>query len=226
MSETIEKQNVDEIVQNLISSAGELDYNEQESRIFIQAARTLAQGIPLTPEELTKIGEAQGLSGEQADEILTWVAERNDEKHIVGLAGLSLNDWNHTLRVAGRDLNTWCALDTLYLTPILAQDTEVESHDPTSKQLIKISVTPEGAKSYSPSEAVISIVIPQIPEGEQGLESAEAIWNAFCSYSHYFESFESAQAWFADKDVEPILLSIEEGHELGRKWFAKVNQYA
>ena len=61
---------------------------------------------------------------------------------------------------------------------------------------------------------------------QKGLESAEQIWSSFCSYSHYFASEDNARKWFADKDVEPEILSIEDGHELGRKWFAKVNQFA
>jgi hypothetical protein len=114
----------------------------------------------------------------------------------------------------------------LYLTPILKQATEVESLDPLTKDPIQVSVQADKVDDYSPNSAVISIVIPEIPEGERGLESAEAIWTAFCSYSHYFTSTENAQEWFSDKDVKPILLSIEEGFELGRKWFRKVNQFA
>ena len=220
------KHNVDEIVKNLIDNAGDLDYNPTEARIFIQAVRTLAKGSPLTPETLSQIGADHGMSGEKVDTILNWVAERNEEKHIVGLAGLSLNEWNHTFRIGGKDLKTWCALDTLYLTPILKQNTEVESLDPVSKDVVRVEVGSAGVKRYSPKTSVISIVIPEVPDSEKGLESAEQIWSAFCSYSHYFTSEDNARKWFADKEIEPMILSIEDGHELGRKWFAKVNQYA
>jgi hypothetical protein len=226
MTKNLVKQNVDEIVQALRDSAGELDYNPQEARLFIQAVRLLAQGKPISNSQLEELGTELGLSAEDTQAAIGWIAERDDEDQIVGLLGLSLNEWNHTFKVNGKEFKTWCALDTLYLTPILQQNTEVESFDPLAKEPIRISVAPDSVKDFSPSEAVISIVIPEIPEEEQGLKSAARIWANFCSYSHYFISAENARIWFADKEVEPVLLSIDEGFELGRKWFKNVNKYA
>lgn len=226
MTEKIAKQNVDEIVQALRDSAGELDYNPQEARLFIQAVRLLAQGKPISDSQLVELGTELNLTKEESLTAINWVAERNDAGQIVGLLGLSLNDWNHTFKINGKEFKTWCALDTLYLTPILQQNTEVVSFDPLTKEPITIKVEPDVVKHFSPSGAVISIVIPKIPEEEQGLKSAEMIWSAFCSYSHYFVSAENAKKWFTDKEVEPVLLSIDEGFELGRKWFEKVNKFA
>jgi alkylmercury lyase len=135
-----------------------------------------------------------------------------------------LNEWSHRYKVNGQELSTWCALDTLYLTPLLKQATEVESLDPVTQERIKISLSPEGVLEYLPKSAVLSIVIPKVDV--KGLQSAEQIWTAFCNYSLFFTTVETARQWFRGKKVEPVLLSIKEGFELGRKWFEKVRKYA
>ncbi len=224
MADTMVKPGVDEIVNALREDAGELDFNPQESRVFIQALRLLTEGRPISSDQVEQIAAGHGLTGEEANAALNWVAERNDDGHIVGLAGLSLNNWGHKFNVGGQAMTTWCALDTLYLTHIIRQPVEVESPDPVTNETIRVTFGSDQVEGYTPSSAVVSIVIPKVKE--KGLESAEEIWTAFCNYSLYFTSTETALEWFADKHVEPVFLTVEEAHELGGKWFQKVIQYA
>ena len=106
---------------------------------------------------------------------------------------------------------------------IIRQDVEISSADPISNETIHITLGVDG-KFDAPPEAIISLVVPKIDQ--QGLESAEQIWSAFCSYSHYFASEANGRAWFEGKHVEPLFLSVPEGIELGQKWFAQVIHYA
>ncbi len=212
---------VDEIVAALRREAGELDLDPQGARLFIAVLRRLSLGTPLNPEALAAIAEEINVPAEKLND-LEWVAEKNKESAIVGLAGLSLNEWNHVFKVNGRRLTTWCALDTLYLTPLLRQATEVETQDPHTKDPIRLSIGTDGKVDVTPKGVVLSIVVPSVEE--KGLQSAEQIWNAFCSYSHFFTSEDSALAWFASKEIDPILLTPEQGFELGEKWFVKVGR--
>jgi hypothetical protein len=215
---------VDEIVAALRADTGELDFDPQMARVFIQVLRTLARGTPVSPLQVTQIAKDFDLPDGQANATLDWLAEKNENGDIVGLAGLSLNEWSHRFKIKDQELSTWCALDTLYLTPLLKQATEVESLDPVTQERIKISLSPEGVLEYLPKSAVLSIVIPKVDV--KGLQSAEQIWTAFCNYSLFFTTVETARQWFRGKKVEPVLLSIKEGFELGRKWFEKVRKYA
>ena len=224
MTQTAVRPSVEEIVAALRADAGELDFNPQESRLFIQALRLLTEGQPISGEQVEQIAADVELSAEDASAALNWIAERNDDGDIVGLAGLSLNDWSHKFKVNGRALTTWCALDTLYLPQMIKQSAEVESPDPVNKEIVRITLGPDKVERYTPDSAVISIVVPKVEK--KGLESAEEIWTAFCNYSVYFTSTETAQEWFAEKHVDPIFLSIEEGHRLGGLWFDKVRQFA
>lgn len=224
MSNISTKPSVDEIVKALRQDTGELDLNPQESRLFIQTLRLLAKGEPVSPEQVAQIAATVNLSTDEAKTTLSWISERNDSGYIAGLAGLSVNDWSHKFKVNGRSLATWCAFDTLYLPAMLRQTAEVKSHDPVNEQIIQLTIGPDKVEHYAPAGAVISIVIPKVKE--KGLKSAEEIWTAFCNYSLYFTSLETAQQWFKGKHVEPIFLSIEEGYKLGQKWFAQIMRYA
>jgi alkylmercury lyase len=214
---------VDDIVAALVRDAGSIDLHGNEARLFIQVVRRVAEGQPVTDRDVTDIAAGLGLSKTEADAVLNWVAERNDSGDIVGIAGLSQNQWSHGFRVNGHDLTTWCALDTLYLPLLLRGEALITSKDPGNEAAITIETDEEGVVR-APDGAVISIVVPKTDQ--KGLESAEQIWSAFCSYSHYFTSIESGREWFEGKHVEPIFLSIEEGFELGRQWFAQVIQFA
>ena len=223
MTFALKNQSVDAIVAVLRAEAGELDFDPQGARLFVAVLRALSQGKPLSPEAVAALANGLGIPAEKAQE-LDWVAEKNEQGGIVGLAGLSLNDWNHTFWVNDRRFTTWCALDTLYLTPLLGQTTQVETRDPVTKEPIRLTIDPEGVRSHTPGSATLSIIIPQVRI--KGLQSAEQIWSAFCSYSHFFTSEQTARAWFAGKEIEPLFLTIEEGFELGRKWFENIGRYA
>ena len=220
----MKKPNLNEIVNALLEDAGGLDFNPQESRMFLQTLRLLSKGHPISSEQVTQIAADFDLSGDEADSALNWVAERNDDGHIAGLAGLSVNDWTHKFKVNGRNLTTWCALDTLFLPQMLKQTAEVRSPDPETKEMIQLIIGPDRVEQYAPSSAVVSIVIPKTVK--KGLESAEEMWKAFCGFSHYFTSVETGQDWFSGRDMEPIFLSIDEGHQLGRLWFEDTLKYA
>lgn len=223
MDRTLEKLSVDEIVEALIQDAGTIDLHGEEARLFVQTLRRLMKGQPLNSEDVDRLAVEIGLTRDQADSVLNWIAERNDEGDIVGLAGLSLNEWNQKFRVNGNNFTTWCALDTLYLPQVLKKSAEVEAIDPVTNENIQVTLGPDGVEE-APEDAVISIVVPKVDK--KGIESADQIWSAFCSYSHYFASLESGQEWFQDKHVEPVFLTIDEGHELGGKWFAQIISYA
>lgn len=218
------KTNVDEIVAGLLRDAGTIDLHGDEARLFIQVLHQLAEGQPISSQDVTRIAASVGLTKDEADGVLNWLAERNDDGRIAGMAGLSQNDWPHNFQVNGRNMTTWCALDTLYLPQILKQTAEVKSLDPLTEEIVQVTIGPDRVEQYTPTSAVMSIIVPKVKE--KGLESAEEIYMAFCSYSHFFTSIEAGQKWFEGKHVEPGFLSIEEGHELGRKWFARVLRYA
>jgi alkylmercury lyase len=106
---------------------------------------------------------------------------------------------------------------------MLQQTAEVSSPCPSTGETIRLTITPEGVKSYQPASAVISIVIPQ--PRTSGLESVEEIWTTFCHHIHFFASPQAAQEWVATREQEIAILTIEEAFELGRLTLSEFLQY-
>lgn len=225
MVERVDTMDVDEVAAALREETGELDLAPEGARLYLSVLRKLTQGLAVKPQDVAQFASDAGLSAQRADEVLLWLAEKNEAGHIIGLGGLSLNDrWTHRFKVDGNDLRTWCAFDTLYLPPLLKQTAEVESPDPVTGAPIRLTVGQDRVESHTPAGAVISLVIPSIKE--QGIRSAEKVWTAFCHYSHYFESETNGAAWFEGRGQEPLFLPLEEGFKLGQIWFEKINRHA
>jgi alkylmercury lyase len=212
--------NLNKIADALIEETGKLDFTEQESHLFIQTLRLLSKGHPINSEQVSQIAVKEGLSTDEALAVLDWIVERNKDGNIAGLAGLSVNNWSHKFKVNGTELSTWCALDTMFLPQILNQTAEVESKDPGTKEIIKLSIGPNKVEHHGSSSTVISVVTPKTKK--KGLESTEKIWKSFCCFSHYFTSVESGKKWFSGKNLVPVFLSMEEGHQLGYLWFKNI----
>ena len=117
-------------------------------------------------------------------------------------------------------LHKMCALDSLFLPVMLQQTALVSSPCPTTGETIRLTITPEGVTSYQPASTVISIVIPQ--PTKNGLETVEEIWMTFCHHIHFFSSPQAAQEWFAAREQEIVILTIEEAFELGRLTLSEV----
>ena len=59
----------------------------------------------------------------------------------------------------------------------------------------------------------------------EGPNSAEEIWKVFCHYVFFFSSAEAVTEWFKGKNYDPVILSVEEGFQLGRMTFEEVLNY-
>lgn len=185
--------------------------------------REVARGGPVSPERVEQIAAALDIPQDTAREVLHKMCERDQDGNVVGIAGLSQNKHPHRFTVNGRRLSTWCAWDSLFLPLMLQQTAEVSSLCPATRQVIRLTITPEGAASYQPSSTVISVVIPE--PTTQGLESVEEIWMTFCHHIHFFSSPEAAHRWFAARGQKIGIVSIEEAFELGRLTLSEVLQH-
>ncbi len=189
------------------------DFGPGNSRLLIQLYRRLAADArPIARSEIEAIADELDVARDEAIAFVERTSEPGDDGEIRGIVGLSLNEYPHKFRVSGNELRNWCALDPLLIAPALTEPVEIESVDPETGEAISISVTPGGVEGYSPTTAVLSIVVPE----PGATESVEAVWMMFCHHVHFFTSRESGERFFADKDMEVYFLSVEEAFELGR----------
>ena len=197
------------------------DFGPEGSRLVIALYRRLAsEGRPIPPEEVAALAERFGVPAETAAALLEGAAERDDEGAVRGIVGLSLNDHPHRFRVGHHELRNWCALDPLLIMPTMTEDVVLESTDPETGEVVRASLSPRGVKALEPERAVMSIVVP--PQGTT--DSAKEVWSSFCHQVHFFASREAGEQFFADKDYEVYLLTLEEAFALGRLTFAPLYQ--
>ena len=196
-----------------------------QSKVLIATWRAVAESVPVTPERIAGIAADSGMSSDEAVEFLTWMSEKDEAGNILGTLGLTQTDWSPAkFTVDGHQLHAWCALDTFFLPLMLNTTADIEVPAATGES-IRLRIGPERVESVEPAGAVMTTVVPAI-SGTEGIESAEEIWNIFCHHSLYFRSREEADAFTAGKDLEIIVLSIEDAYEVASRAFADLRQYA
>lgn len=126
-------------------------------RFEIQIMRTLAEGVPVTPDALA---HRLGVPTELVERVLelgrTRGGEWDEEGRLVGSA-LTLRQTRHEFHIGGRRLYTWCAFDAVYLPALLRATAAVKSTDPGTGATIELTVTPTGVTESSPPGTVISV---------------------------------------------------------------------
>src|SRR3989442_1517114 len=84
-----------------------LDYGPDRSRLLIRVMRTLAQGRPVTGEQVDQLIADLGIARDEAHHFLQQITEHDAEDRIVGIMGLSLNEHPHRFTVKGVSMTTW-----------------------------------------------------------------------------------------------------------------------
>ena len=212
-----------EMVRKLTESGGLLDYGPDLSRLLLQVVRSLANGRPVAGEQVDQIVADLGIARDEADQFLRGISERDADDSIVGIMGLSLNDHPHRFDVNGTRMRTWCAEDTLFLPAMLKQTATIESESPLSKEKVRLTVSADEVEESDPPGAVVSMVI--VDPDKADMSSAQAIWGTFCHHIFFFASREEAEQWAAGRDDIEIL-SMDEGLELGKRFWSRVLPYA
>ena len=139
--------------------------------------------------------------------------EFDDSGRVVGW-GITQRTTPHRFNVNGRHLFTWCALDTLMFPALLGKPAQVSSpcHATGEPVEVQVDVHPDRVTSFTPAEAVVSIVTP----GQAG-----SIRGAFCNQVHFFASADAAGPWLAEHP-EASVLPVVEAFELGKPLVAQI----
>ena len=135
------------------------------------------------PVALKKLASSIGLEVGVAEKLARRLrAEFDDDGNLVGWE-LTLVPTPHKYRANGHDLYAWCAADTISFPSILNHTAVIESPDPISGEIVRLTVMPDGIEGQNPSSAVVSWSL------ESDLDN---IRGSFCNLTHYFASRETA----------------------------------
>ena len=212
------------------------DFGAEGSRLLVALYRKLAaDGEPISAAAITAIAAEVDVPAEVATALIEGGGERDDDGALSGILGLSLNDDHpHRFLVGDRELRNWCALDPFLIMPAMTEDVRLESADPHTGELVRVTVTSEGIQTQEPADAVMSIVVPgpgstdSVGAGSRTSQrpttsprtAGTALWMMFCQQVHFFGSRASAEQLFEDKDEEVYFLTLEEAFTLAGLVFA------
>jgi alkylmercury lyase len=190
-----------------VALANRLRPNPFDTDIALQLVRLLANGRPVSPEQI-----ASALQVKHADALIALSeccpdAELDQAGNVIGF-GLTMTPTSHRFQIDGHTLFTWCALDTLFYPVWLKQTAHVKSVCPITHASINLVVTPDTVEAFEPASIVMSLVIPETADACCGVR------NAFCNHVHFFSSSEATSAWLATHP-DTIFLPIPEAYRLG-----------
>ena len=217
-------------VEELVRAYDELGippkFSAQEARVVIGVWRALAEGAPVTPQRVAEIAARAGMTPGEANELLKWMSEWDDDGNILGTMGLTHTEWSQIMfNVDGHQLRTWCALDAIFLPLMLNKTAKVEMPSAPSGEPIYLTIGPAGVDSVEPPEAVMSTGVPSIPD-RACVQSVEEIWGNCCHDSLFFRSRTEAEEWAAGKEnLDISVLSIEDAYEVASKAFEGLRLY-
>jgi alkylmercury lyase len=201
------KPTIDDLFAQVLSSLPSL--NEEEQKVSIQLYHLLAQGNPVSPQQLT--GSLQ-LPVERIRQILDswWGIDYDDQGRVIGYWGLTLKPTQHRFDVADKTLYTWCAWDTLFIPGILNKSANITSTCPVTNQPITLKVSPKGIETVYPADAIVSFITPDVEKIKQN------VVNSFCHYVYFFTGHEAGNTWCLNQP-QTFLMPINDAFMLGQR---------
>lgn len=189
----------------------------EEQRAGIGLLRELARGEPLA---IAQVAQALGISVGAVEALvrestLRPLIHTGKEGRIVGFHGLIVAPTHHKLTVNSRTLWTWCAWDSLFIPELLGESAEIESPDPETNQLIRLTVSSAGVEAVEPSGIAMSMMRLDAWE----LTSADRIMASACHFIFFFASRASGERW-QTKHPETVLVSLDEAFAFAKRYNA------
>lgn len=202
-----EKVSLEDLARSISAAMPTLDVTDQQ--IAIATYRLLAAGKAVAAEAIAGVVGVPPARVEAALESWPGVY-RDDVSRVAGFWGLAIAplDPEYSLEIDGKTSYAWCALDTLFIPPLMGKTVSVQATDPINGQRVSLVVDGNGVHEVTPPGAVVSMVIPDGPFGYDVIES-------FCHKVLFFASEESGRSWAAQHEGT-TLLTVQEAFEVGQ----------
>jgi hypothetical protein len=163
------KATVHEIAAAISAAMPALDLTDQQ--ISTEIHRLMSNGDPVDPAD---VAEAVGVPIDRVElKLNSWPGVyRDGEGRVVGFWGQAIAklDPEYRFLIEGKTSYAWCALDTLFIPPILGKTVRVEASDPVTGEAVSLVVDRDGARDVQPAQAVVSMVVPDGPFGYDAIE--------------------------------------------------------
>lgn len=145
----------------------------------------LAQGEPLA---ISEMAEASGREVWLIEQTLKAARCRfDDDARLIDLFGMTLEPTLHRLEIGGRIVFSCCALWAHVIPRLVGRPVSVQSVDPTSRQVVRLSISPTGVTALDPPQALATLAVADSGSIGSDVESA------FCRHVRHFATLGSAE---------------------------------
>lgn len=181
--------------------------NDEALQLAILILKELAKGEPVEPAHIAKL---TGWSTAHTTDLLksSLPIEWDDQQRVVGM-GISLREATpYRFIVNDHHLSVWCAVDALLFPPLIGLPARIESPCFVTEGPIIIDVTPDALQHVQPTDAVMSIVTPQVD-----ISSAHDVRALLCSGNKFFKSAKVAEQ-YQQEHPEALIIPVTEGYKM------------
>jgi alkylmercury lyase len=172
---------------------------------MMKLQKLLLEGQPVS---LDRIAATLHVAREEVPGLIQGV-ELDTEGNVVGW-GLSLVPTPHSYQINGRQFYVWCAGDAITFPLLHKASAVIASPDPISGETVQLIGTPEGARDVAPSTAVVSWV-----RSPSGVYTLENVRTAFCNFTNFFASVETASQYVA-QHPGLVIVPIDDVFQMGK----------
>ena len=177
----------------------------QEAKVLLPAFPLLAKGEPL---DIDRVAQTTGIPAEQIEKAAeTGRCERDSAGRLIDLYGMTLTPTLHRIEVDSKIVFSCCALWAHVIPRLIGRQVEVESVDPLRREVVRLSISPNGVETVEPVGATATMVVA----GED--EIRENVSAAFCSQVRHFISRESAEE-FAKRSPSCRVVDLSQFQEV------------
>ena len=179
--------NIDDIVDAFAGAF--ITVSDAEQRLIAAGYRLLSEGAPADVDALARAADLPPADVDASLRSSPGVYLDGDGL-LIGVWGMAVGDVSsHRARFADRaEVWMWCALDPLFIAPLLGEVVAIRSTCPTTGEPIRLSVDGGRVGDVHPAETVVSFLLPDGPFDAE-------VRQTFCHFVHFFASPAAAVAW-------------------------------
>ncbi len=157
--------------------------------LVLAAYRAMLAG---KPAEIAAIATDAGWDAtDAASQLAEWPGVYlDDAKRVIGFWGLTVEPIStHLVTTASGSSWAWCALDPLFILPLIGERGTVAAQSGATGTPIELDVAPDQARRVSPGDEVyVSFLVPSGP-------FTDDVRLTFCDYVLFFDGKPAADRW-------------------------------
>ena len=185
----------------------------KNANVLLPAFPLLARGTPLA---VADVARSAGVPVEQIESAVRFGrCKRDAAGRLTDLYGMTLAPTLHRLEVENRIVYGCCALWTHVIPMLVEQVVRIESVDPVRRELIRLTISPNGVQAVEPVHSMATLV------NTTREAVATDVGAAFCGHVRHFVSRESAEQ-FAEQNPTRTVVGLGELQEAASKLYRTI----